>query len=188
MAWTWLIVVVAFGLIVGPLVSLMPSRRQRAIARLRIAAAKLGLRVSLRALSFKNAKESGETFPVYTLVWHGAEEKNLAQQPAWAIVRVKYVHDIHVFKDWDWANQNLKADGKWQQALVNLFEQANTDALFEHLIAIEWTKQGIQIYWYETADIQDVERLAQLLESIKHFAQQKTDTLAWPLLIPAEAD
>ncbi len=180
MSWTWLIIILVIALIISPIATLMPTKRQRASARLRTHAAIQGLRVRMAELSSGEAKYSGTILPIYTLPWQSEQDKALTKLPSWQLVRIKYSHEIHFFHDWDWGSKSLKAEDRWLQPLFDLFTQAQSDPLFDRFQVLEWNAQGVQIAWTESAAINDVDRIVQLLQELKAFAKGEQQTLHWP--------
>jgi len=154
----------------------MPTQRQRASARQRAHAIKLGMRVSLRELPSSKAKFHNQSLPVYTLVWQ-QDDKALAKQPPWQLLRVNYAHDIHVYQDWDWANKDLQGSPRWRKALAELIRNGKADPLFDLIVAIEWHKQGVQIYWQESDKLHDVDKIFSLLKSLKAFGSGDDNAL-----------
>lgn len=185
MNWMWLIIPLVIGLIASPIIAIMPSKQQRAKARLRAHANQLGLRVRLAELTAKNAKDGGEILPVYSLMW-GSDAKPLAKQAPWQLVRTKYEHDIHAFGSWDWASPALQPNAQWQQLVGSLLRQAGEDALLKKLSALEWNAQGVQVYWHEGQDLADVDRIQQILAALKAAGLNPHQTLQWPTAIQAE--
>jgi hypothetical protein len=181
MWWTWLAIALVLGLIISPILNIMPSKAQRTSARLRSRAAQLGLRVRLGELAGAGLNGKNESQVIYSRHWSGADGKLLSKLPAWQLVKGKLDHAIHFHGRWDWSNRQMIPDKGWQNALKTLFEQAAGDPLYERLTALEWNAQGVQVYWTEGTELADVDRLAELLAALQNFGLNRNALPSWPL-------
>ena len=88
---SWFVVflmLLAFAMMVGPILLVQPSRRDRKVAGMRAKASQLGLRVSLQKLGEDN-------LAVYELPWSRTDQRPL-MGVEWMLERKPYAHDIHL--------------------------------------------------------------------------------------------
>ncbi len=158
----------------------MPNKKQRNIVKLRNHAASLGLQV--RLVDFSSLKK-GITLgkmACYGLRWDVADMDKAKKIKAWQLIEGEMDHEIHFCGRWDWAKSELKADVFWQPALKNLFQTGKDDPVFNALKVLELNAQGVQVCWYEHAEIESVDKIAVLLGSLKSFALHQQTSLEWP--------
>lgn len=182
MGWTWLIVILVFGLIAGPLLSAMPSKSQRRISALRERARVLGLRVRLQSVS-----DTGQSLAIYSLYFDQNEAKSLKSEQPWRLVKGKLDHPIHLLGRWDWDGDSQRGDSSWQDALRQLLQSGEGSDLLERCQLIEFSPKAVQIGWREHgAELSAVDAVADLLGRLKDFSLDRSATLAWPKTPPGD--
>lgn len=124
-----------FAMMVGPILLVQPSRRDRRIAALRAKAADLGLKVSMQSL------ERGVT-PVYERRWPSLE-KSKRTNVEWTLERQTYSHGIHFADWWQWLGQ-----GRPPSAALPVLE-GRLAKLPESVSNVESTPLGLRCYWSE---------------------------------------
>lgn len=150
-----LIICVAMAAVIGPVLIMKPSKRQKNLANLRAKAATLGLRVQM-------AKFKDGTIAVYEKPWPLTEKVKKRIQP-WRVDKMPYVHDIHIAEYWNLTGEaELNADLKLK--LPALFAK-----LPEGVLAVEVTRLGARCYWNERGGEQALQVLADWLEDFIQF-------------------
>lgn len=151
---SWFVVVLVllvFAMLVGPVLMMKPSPRDRRLANLRSQATNLGLRVSLQPLSKRMVA-------VYELPWEREEHTKLIGVE-WMLERQSYSHEIHFADWWQWAGE-----GRPPAAAVPLL-QAQMQSLPEGVLAIEATRLGLRCYWSEIGGEQRLTLLGEWLKT-----------------------
>lgn len=154
MSWSVVVLIIlVFAMMVGPILMIRPSPRDRRIAELRAKASKLGLRVSMQSLQKAN-------FAVYELPW-GREEHTKLVGVEWMLERQSYTHEVHFADWWQW-----QGEGRPPAPSLPLL-LARMQAMPEGVAAVEATRLGLRCYWSEAGGEQ---RLLQLEEWLKTTA------------------
>jgi hypothetical protein len=135
---SWFIVFLlflVFTMMVGPILLMQPSRRDRKIAALRTKAGDLGLKVTLQSL------ERGLT-PVYERRWPSME-KSKRVGVEWVLERQTYSHGIHFADWWQWLGQ-----GRPPAAVLPILAE-RLSTLPATVSVVEATPLGLRCYWSE---------------------------------------
>lgn len=144
MAWLpWIFVVVAVSLVLGPIMMLRPTIRQRRLALLRRAAQDDGLMVRVVP---DPALESRRFTASYALAWPAVKEKPVIES-AWLLVRTNYTHGLHFHNRWDWKGSAAQLSHEQKIKLTNLL-----DELSDGIHAVEVNRQGVACYWDEKVE------------------------------------
>jgi hypothetical protein len=155
MSWFVIVLIVlVLAMMIGPIMMVKPSRRDRRVAQLRARATKMGLRVSLQRLE-------QDTFAVYELPWEREDNVKLVGVD-WMLERRTYAHEIHFADWWQW-----RGPGRPPAEVLPLL-QPRMAALPEGVPAIEATRLGLRCYWSETGG---EPRLAELTDWLKSVAE-----------------
>lgn len=134
-------VVLAVAMVLGPIMLMKPSGRQRQLAGFRQEALEQGLQSRISSVpSELKAFTVAPTIAVYQQRWH---EKRFKAEGSYLLYRTGFQHDIHFYKQWDWMDGQA-AEGKVNQALKSCL-----DSLPESILAIEITALGIGFFWLE---------------------------------------
>jgi hypothetical protein len=137
--WTTVIIVgLVIAMLVGPIMLIQPSRRQRRLAKLRSAAAVHGLGVRLMRMPEGSAL-AGQEVALYYHQW--PNNKSLKQ--TWLLSRQSYSHGLHFAENWDWANERPASPG-WQEAIRRALP-----ALPESVVGVEAASQSLGLCWLE---------------------------------------
>ncbi|WP_075185243.1 hypothetical protein [Teredinibacter haidensis] len=125
-------------MVVGPIMMIQPSRRQRRVARLRELAATRQLRVKL-----SSNPVSGE--PRQLCVYSHAVETTSHKDKLrpWMLARQSFEHELNFVADWDWVGRNRVAEGK-QRELCEWVQM-----LPAPIRAVEVTEHSVSLYWTE---------------------------------------
>lgn len=182
MNWTTVFfIVLAVGLITSPVMALMPSRRQRLLAKMRTHASSLGLQVRLVDFSTADNHTEFKSLACYSLPWTASEISAAKKLTSWQLVKGEMDHEIHFTGLWDWAKPEYKAPEGWHRQLKAVIESASNDALFAQIKVLEQSPQGFHVYWGEKAEVESVDKIAFFLNGLKVFALQQSDSFSWPL-------
>ncbi|WP_421863876.1 hypothetical protein [Motiliproteus sp.] len=159
---SWLVITLIFLAIIGSMMWMKPSPRQRMQADLRQQAMRLGFQVQISRLTLPRAL--GEAF---------GEERNcvayrlprLARQqakpPEWQIFRLESHANVGLPQGWSWA----KGEGYQSEAELARIT-ALIIALPETVYGIESTPVSVSIYWDEFGTPETIEQLKQQLEPL----------------------
>jgi hypothetical protein len=133
MSWIGIVIVIlVLGMMVGPMMLLKPSTRDKSTANLRAKAMSLKLKVHLQ-------KWQTEMLAAYELPWQMPNSTS-----DWALDRKNYHHEIHLAQVWQWRNQPPASVN-----LVKYLDQALND-LPMSAVALEASVTGLKILWRES--------------------------------------
>lgn len=153
-----------FTMMIGPVLMMQPSRRDRKIAALRAKAADLGLKVTMQS------QEGGLT-PVYEKRWPSLE-KSKRVGVDWALERQTYAHGIHFADWWQWRGQSRPPT----EVLAIL--QDRLPALPDSVSVVEATPLGLCCYWSEKGGepllLQLSEWLTQTAELMEPYIRRRS--------------
>lgn len=90
-------ILLAAAMIVGPIMMLQPTARQRKLGALRQSAATHGLLVSIP----EEKDLQGHSLACYVL----PITKTKPSPKTWALCKQSFVHDLHYSDDWDWVSE-----------------------------------------------------------------------------------
>ena len=119
------VLVAVFCLLVGPILMLKPSPRQRQLAAFRAQGIDLGLKVSTVVLD-------GTPYTVYTAPWPEERDFRFGAAP-WTLVRKPYEHAIHLPRVWDYTDQHRAGPGTLEPVRALLERLELLDALVDSL-------------------------------------------------------
>lgn len=187
MIWIWIFILLAVGVVAGPILSFVPKKHQRQLAQLRAKAAAAGLRVQIADLSnYKNkmnpnvVKDDG-LFARYSLFLNSEDSRALKTEPAWQLLNTDMSHDIHVYQHWNWANDKAQGGEQWENALAKLLSQTKSNSLISRSVMVEFSPQCISLCWRENIDdMETVNEICSLLTQLKRFALKETNEILWP--------
>ncbi|MEX2962130.1 hypothetical protein [Microbulbifer sp. TYP-18] len=138
-SWLPLIIVLfALVLVVGPVMWIKPSRRDRDLAALRQRAAKAGMTVQMMPLPAALGEGSAA-------VYFGRWEDNRRLQTDWVLELQRVSHAMHFAGRWDWRNGRA-APQSARAALVEMLGVLPEDAC-----AVVASRGGLGVQWRETS-------------------------------------
>lgn len=146
----WLPIIIclaAVALLLGPILLMQPTARQRREAALRQGAQQAGLRVHLQPTP-RGADCRAPNCVAYCLPW---EDGRLGRN-AWMLVRRSYEHELHAAGRWDWQGDPAPE----ALAVLSPLLTSVPDSLF----AVAAGPQGLCGYWLENGSDAEVERIA----------------------------
>lgn len=160
---SWFVVLLlflVFAMMVGPILLMQPSPRDRKIAALRAKAGTLELKVTLQSL------ESGLT-PVYERPWPSTE-KSKRKGVEWMLERQTYSHGIHFADWWQWLGQ-----GRPPVAVLPLLEERMAK-LPGSVSLVEASPLGLRCYWSEKGGEPVLQQLAEWLKTTAELMEPYT--------------
>lgn len=134
-----LIVLLAVALVVGPIMFLQPSVRDRRLIKLRQQAAELGLKIYMADYAVGNQRED---VAVYSLI--SALPKTT---PSWCLLRRSFQHDAHFHHDWDWSQDIPTLSAEEQQSWKYFLDQLPQD-----IVGVEVDNKHLGVWWRELSN------------------------------------
>lgn len=164
-------IVLVFCMLVGPILMLKPSVRQRQLAQLRAKAPALGLKVQTGLLLKK-------PYTAYVRPWPTGTNRRFTG-PAWVLARRDYEHDIHLAQWWDTVEGERPA-GDVASGLTPRLQQLPKSA-----VGCSASAQGVALYWLEQGGEAELQRLAEWLDGAvnelwPHLSETPPQTPATP--------
>ena len=162
--WFFIILLVAIGLIVGPISMLRPKPAQRRKEALRTQAAKEGFRFGIRTPpKLKTAIDEPVALPVYYL----APTVKMQAMPTWMLIRTDYEHDGNFYRDWDWhGTQRPSSD------VCNILRTYLPD-LPASVAVISQGEGGTCVYWNEQEGPELLDVLLNMLKELQAIADAR---------------
>lgn len=137
--WTAIIIVcLVIAMMVGPVMLIQPSRRQRRLANLRAVAVVHGLKVRMKWMPDGNVR-AGQQVALYYQNW----PDNKTLKNTWLLARQPYSHGLHFAENWDWTNERA-ASPEWQETIRRALP-----ALPDSVVAVEAASQSLGLCWLE---------------------------------------
>lgn len=158
MSWLAIVIVcLSVAMIIGPIMIMQPTGRQRTLAKLRTKAAKMGLRVHM--LKWKD-----DTIAAYETRWPFPEKVKKRIVP-WQVERMSYAHDIHIAGNWHVTAEQAMPQGL-REALATMLAK-----LPEGVRVVEITHAGVRCYWNERGGEQTLQALAAWMDEFIQFVE-----------------
>lgn len=134
-------VILAVAMVLGPIMLMKPSGRQRQLASLRQEAMESGLQSRMSSVP-KELKSFtvAPTIAVYQQRWH---ERRFTAEGSFLLYRTSFHHDIHFHNEWDWL------EGQAAKGSVNQAFKTCLDELPDSVLAIEISALGVGFFWLE---------------------------------------
>lgn len=138
-------------MVLGPIMMLQPSSRQKRIATLRQTAIEKGLRVRM-------SSSEGMPQAVYELPW----AKKRPSLKGWSLQRKKYVHELHLSEYWAWQGDGRPAPAQVAD-LRSIIDQLPNDVTY-----VSYNDGGVAYQWQESGG---ADALEALLDSLHQLAE-----------------
>lgn len=158
MSWLAIVIVcLSMAMIIGPIMIMQPTSRQRNLAKLRTKAAKMGLRVHMLKLR-------DDAIAAYELRWPFSE-KVKKRILSWQVEKMSYEHDIHLARYWHVSGEQA-LPAELQKALPAMLAK-----LPEGVRVVEVTRVGVRCYWNERGGEQTLQALAAWMDEFVQFME-----------------
>jgi hypothetical protein len=155
--WFFIILILAFAIVIGPISMLRPSPAQQRKEQLRLHASKQGVRFSMRRLPIlKTDMDQPATVPVYYL----PALPNARDVPEWILMRTTYVHEGNFYQEWDW-----QTDVRPSDAASSLLK-AYLPQLPASVLAISCSNLGVSVFWMEKEGVDVLDLLIEMLTKL----------------------
>ncbi len=147
-------IVLAVCLVVGPIMTIMPSKSQARLAKIRSVAATLGFRVRLVT---RQEETEQHGLAAYSLSWPENFQLENRQVTNWKLIDTNMNHEIHFHGTWDWEKNRIAP--KWSQEMIKDMVAAKPEGIFE----IGANSAGIECVWNERLIGRDHEEVVKQL-------------------------
>lgn len=151
--WFLLFIVFAVSMVIGPIMLLQPSSRQRYIALQRQRAAQLGLQVAVAC------GESSQSVMVYRLPVNLPEAMQSVQ-----LMRQSYSHGAHTYKDWQATHAS---------AVVSDAVKWWLDSLPQAVLGVEMGPHSLGLSWQDSDTSLCADRVKALLVTLQSVLASK---------------
>lgn len=163
--WFFVVLIITFALILGPISLLKPSPGQKRKEQLRLYASKQGLRFSMRRLpALKTDLNQSSPIPVYYL-----PQPKIKDVPEWILMRTQYAHEGNFYLEWDW-----QSDIRPKDATLKLLESYMAK-LPESVRAISYGGMGMCIFWLEKEEQETLQLLIDILRELNQAENSMVD-------------
>lgn len=159
--WFFVLLLLAFAMVIGPISMLRPSPAQKRKEQLRLYATKFGLRFSMRQLpKLKTDIEQSLPMPVYYLP---PKDKSRAI-PEWILARTSYEHEGNFYREWDW-----QSDVRPPESICALLK-TYLPQLPATVPAISQGGLGTCVFWSEKEGVETLDLLIKILAEIHQMS------------------
>ncbi|MCV6589924.1 MAG: hypothetical protein OIF57_13020 [Marinobacterium sp.] len=161
----WTIIVFIMLSLVGSMMWMMPSPRQKFQAKLRLEARKLGYQVQLVRLKAPRAEgeteEETSTVTAYRLMRTNMDRKESDALIPWQAHRVQAIACDGLPQGWSWAWGEGELSEKQLTLLADVIK-----ALPEDVVALESSPVQVSAFWKEEGEIETLEQIKAQLDQI----------------------
>ena len=161
----WFIVALVTASLIGSVMWVMPSPRQRYQAELRMKARKLGIQVQLVRVSLPRARGEMEgekqSIPAYRLPRTNLERSERDQWVGWEVLRVDTLNNQGLIENWSWSKKEAELSDAALLSINRMLEQLPDDVL-----GVESTPLSLTIYWDERGDETRLDKLFALAQPL----------------------
>ncbi|MFW1676277.1 hypothetical protein ACFVYJ_00645 [Pontibacter sp. JAM-7] len=144
----WMIIVLIMMSLIGSMMWVMPTARQKYQAALRLHAKKEGFRVQLERITLPRAKGEmeGETTNVtsYRLTRKSRDKSQRTQHTPWTAVRVESLANLGLPEGWSWLLGEKSLSESQLALLTDVIAQMPGD-----VTAIESSPVEVGVFWQE---------------------------------------
>ncbi len=161
--WFFILLIVTFALILGPISMLRPNPAQKRKEQLRMQASAKGIRFGMRRLpERKTDMEQPPVLPVYFL----PPSPIMQSTTDWVLMRTDYEHEGNFYKEWDWQSEVHPP-----HKVIDLLKAALPELPLS-VPAIVQGKSGTCVFWRETDGEAMLEVIIQLLRTLDQAANE----------------
>ncbi|WP_136679482.1 hypothetical protein [Neptunomonas sp. XY-337] len=154
---TFIIVFVVLSLI-GSAMWMMPTRREKEQAKLRMKARQEGFQVQLVRLTAPRAQgeldEETRTVPGYRLLRTNIERRLAEELPAWQVFRVTSIANEGLPSDWSWKLGERVLDTEQLAVLEQVLSGLPRD-----VVALESTPIQVTAFWREDSGDESLDKI-----------------------------
>lgn len=156
----WAIIVLIMLSLIGSMMWVMPSPRQRFQSKLRLDARKLGFQVQLSRLEIPRAKGEMDSetinMPAYRMLRGKLDRSAKEQWVEWMVARVDAMAADGLPKGWSWSKGERTLSAPRLDALSDWLTQLPTE-----VVAVESTAIHLTLYWREPERAGALDELAE---------------------------
>ncbi|MGH1463137.1 MAG: hypothetical protein ACRBB6_14000 [Neptuniibacter sp.] len=160
----WMIIIMIMMSLVGSMMWVMPTKRQKYQAALRMKAKTLGYQVQLERVTAPRAKGEmdAETrdMTAYRLIRHGLNKQEKNAFKSWKIFRVESISDTDLPPGWSWGSGERTLKPVQLEHLSEVLAK-----LPNGVFSLESTPIHIGMYWDEEGGDNALQELKVLLET-----------------------
>jgi len=161
----WAIIIFIMLSLVGSMMWMMPTPRQKYQAKLRLKARGLGFQVQLVRLTAPRAEGEMEpeilTVPAYRMVRTNLDRKEADRLAAWQIHRVAAIASEGLPEGWSWAWGEGELSDSALALVAEVIDQVPAD-----VVAIESSPVQVSMYWNEEGEMDVLEQLKAQMDRI----------------------
>jgi len=159
----WMIIILIMMSLIGSMMWVMPTQRQKYQAALRMKAKNLGYQVQLERVTAPRAKGEMEAearnMTAYRLLRHGLSNEQKNRFDAWQIFRVESIADTGLPEGWSWSHGEKTLSPAQLEILRDVIAEMPAG-----VFSIESNPAYIGIHWDEEGGEDMLEKLKSLLE------------------------
>ncbi len=155
--------IVALGLIIGPVMMMRPNPAQKKLEAMRLLARTQGVQCSIRNLP-QQADELEKPSPIAVYFLPPTDS---TASTSWMLMRTRYQHDINFLGWWAWRNEVRPSDA----AQAVLREQL--EFLPESVRAVSAGAEGISVYWNEQGGEPVLKQILNLLKALQTVSSRQ---------------
>lgn len=161
----WFIISLVVASLIGSVMWVMPSPRQRYQANLRLKARQLGIQVQMARVSLPRALGEMEpevrTIPAYRIARTNLERGERDNWIGWEVLRVDTLDHLGLIENWSWSKGQGILQPEALERLNSLLEQLPDDVL-----GVESTPLSLTFYWDERGDETRLDLLYRLAQPV----------------------
>ncbi len=161
----WLIIAFIIASLIGSVMWVMPSPRQRYQAELRMRARKLGIQVQLARVDLPRARGEMEaetvSVPAYRFIRDNLERGERDNWISWQVHRLDTLDNTGLPEGWSWLKGQGALSATAQAQLLTLL-----NALPDDVVGVESTPLHLSLYWHEQGEADRLEKLHALVKPL----------------------
>ena len=164
--WFFIILIVTFAVVLGPISMLRPSPEQKRKEQLRLHASKQGARFGMRRLpTLKTDMDQAAAMPVYYL----PPPPKTQDVPEWILMRTSYVHESNFYLEWDWQT-DVRPSAATFDLLKTYLPQVPAS-----VPAISRGNLGVCVVWHEKESVETLDVLIEMLTRLHQTEAPSAD-------------
>lgn len=159
----WLVILFIIMFLVGTLMWVRPTPRQRFQARLREKARQLGFQVRLCQLQLPRAQGELEAetrlLANYSLTRTNLDKAERQSWQTWSVARVSSINNVGLPQNWSWHKRPDGIENQRVEKICNLLETMPPE-----VVAVESTPVQFSVFWRESESL-PLEQLKQFMDN-----------------------